>query len=75
MPSYEVNIENVHPCRGPQRVQTDLIEVEANSPEEYVEENDYSPVISSHTESNGDVVIVTLSSAGYINKYTFTLID
>lgn len=75
MNSYEVNIENVHPCRGPQRIQTELIEIEADSPEEYVKETDFNPIIESHTEKNGDVVITTLSTAGYINKYTFTLID
>lgn len=71
MKSYEVSIEDINPCGGVAHAKKELIEVEIESPDAYVKANGRYPVIEKYTNSEGDIVIVTGNSSGYILRYTF----
>ena len=50
----------------------EMIEVEAVSPEAYVEENGRYPVLDMCKNSAGDTVITTGDGNGNVIRYTFT---
>ena len=72
MNEYEVYIEEINPCGGSKHAKKTILEVEAESPEAYVEENGRFPVMETTKKSNGDYVIVTGDGNGYYIKYTFS---
>lgn len=72
MNEYEVLIEDINPCGGSQRANKELIEVEAESPEAYVDENRRFPTIDVRKNAGGDTVITTGDGSGNFVKYTFT---
>lgn len=72
MNEYEVFIEDINPCGGSQHAKKELIEIEAESPEEYVKENSRFPIIDIAQNANGDTVITTGDGAGNFLKYTFS---
>lgn len=72
MKEYEVLIESIEPCGGEEHRKSELIDVMADSPEAYVQENAHWPVIDITHALNGDTVIVTGDGRGYIQRYTFT---
>ena len=72
MNEYEVFIEDINSCGGEQYAKKDLIEVEAESPEAYVNESGRFPIIDISKNSNGDTVITTGDGNGNFLKYTFT---
>ena len=72
MKTYEVVIESMNPCGGSKHAIREIIEVEAESPEAYVEANRRLPVIDVIEKPDGDKTIVTGDAKGYIIRYTFT---
>ena len=68
MNEYEVFVEEINPCGGKKTV----LEVEAENPETYVNENGRFPIMEKIDSPNGDVVIVTGDGNGYLVRYTFT---
>ena len=72
MKEYEVFVETINPCGGSRHAQSEFIDVEAESPEAYVKEHGRFPVMDTFENPQGDVVIVTGDSNGYIIRYTFS---
>ena len=72
MNSYELVIETINPCGGSKHAIREILEVDAESPEAYVEENKRFPVMDILENSDGDKVIVTGDGKGYIIRYTFS---
>lgn len=72
MNEYEVIIEEINPCGGERYANKQIIEVEAESPDAYVEENKRYPVMEKIEMANGDVVIVTGNGKGNLVRYTFS---
>lgn len=72
MNEYEVFIEDINPCGGPQYAKKELVEVEAESPGSYVKENGRFPIISMDKKETGETVITTGDGNGNFVKYTFT---
>ncbi len=72
MNEYEVFIEDINPCGGLQYAKKEWIEIEAESPEEYVKKNGRFPVIDILHNTDGDTVITTGDGKGNIVKYTFS---
>ena len=72
MNEYEVIIEEINPCGGEKYANKQIIEVEAESPDAYVEANKRYPVMEKIEMSNGDVVIVTGNGKGNLVRYTFS---
>ena len=59
MNEYEVFIEDINACGGEQYAKKELIEVETDSPEEYVKINGRFPILDITKNSDGDTVIIT----------------
>ncbi len=72
MKEYEVFVETINPCGGSRHAQSEFIDVEAESPEAYVKEHGRFPIMDTFENQQGDVVIVTGDSNGYIIRYTFS---
>lgn len=72
MNEYEIFIETMNPCGGSSHAQKEIIEIEAESPEAYVKALGKFPIREITTNAQGDVVITTGDSNGYIIRYTFT---
>lgn len=72
MNSYEVMIESINPCGGSQHAIREIIEVDAESPEAYVEANKRFPIMEIIENQDGDKTIITGDGKGYIIRYTFT---
>ena len=71
MNEYEVIIEEINPCGGEKYANKQIIEVEAESPDAYVEANKRYPVMEKIEMANGDVVIITGNGKGNLVRYTF----
>ena len=72
MNEYEVIIEEINPCGGEKYANKQIIEIEAESPDAYVEENKRYPVMEKIEMANCDVVIVTGNGKGNLVRYTFS---
>ena len=69
MKEYEVFIEDITSCGGEQYAKKELIEVEADSPESYVQANGRFPMMDISKKANGDTVILTRDC---VLRYTFS---
>lgn len=72
MNTYEVVIESINPCGGSKHAIREIIEVDAVSPEAYVNENARFPVMEIIEKEDGEKIIITGDGKGYIIRYTFT---
>lgn len=72
MNSYEVVIETINPCGGSKHASREIIEVDAVSPEAYVDANKRFPVIDVVENGDGGKTIITGDNHGYIIRYTFS---
>ncbi len=72
MKEYEVLLEETNPCAGDERAKKEFIEIEAESPEKYIEQFGRYPVVDIGKNEYGDTVIHTADGAGNKIKYTFT---
>ena len=72
MNEYEVFVEDINSCGGEQYAKKTLLEVEAASPEAYVQENGRYPILDISENSRGDTVIMTGDGKGNFLRYTFS---
>ncbi len=72
MKEYEVLLEESNPCGGDNHAKKEFIEIEAESPEKYIEQFGRYPVVDIGRNEFGDTVIYTADGAGNKIKYTFT---
>ncbi|MCQ2405879.1 MAG: hypothetical protein MJ067_01505 [Oscillospiraceae bacterium] len=72
MKEYEVSIEEVTPCGGDKHARRSIIEIETDSPENWVRENCAFKILDVITCENGDIRIIAGSDAGYRNTYVFS---
>lgn len=72
MNEYEVFVEDINACGGAQHAKKELIEVEAESPEDYVKKNGRYPVMDIAKNADGDTVITTGDGMGNFLRYTFS---
>ena len=71
MNEYEVVIETINPCGGASHAKREILEVCADSPEDYVRREGRFPVID-RSETPDGVCIVTGNGAGNLIRYTFS---
>lgn len=69
---YEVTIENITPCGGEKYAVRQILEVEAESPMQYVMENKLFPDVETVKNSDGETIIIASNPSGYRTRYTFT---
>ncbi len=72
MKEYEIYIEKINPCGGSRHAVREIIEAEAESPEDYVKEHGPFPIMENIRNANGDVVIRTGDGKGNFIHYTFS---
>ena len=72
MREFEILIEDINPCGGSQFAKREILEAEAEIPEDYVAKNGRFPILSQEVNADGDTVITTGDGHGNIVKYTFT---
>ena len=72
MKEYELLIETINPCGGERHAGKEFLEIEAESPEAYVQANAVFPITDSGKNASGDMVITTGDGRGAIVRYTFT---
>ena len=72
MKEYEVFVEDINPCGGSKYARKEWIEVEAESPEDYVKKNGKFPILEITENADGDTVINTGDGKGYFTRYTFS---
>lgn len=72
MNEYEVLIEDINPCGGSKYGKKTIVEIEAESPEAYVNANGKWPILDTGRNAEGDVVITTGDGSGNVIRYTFT---
>lgn len=72
MNEYEVFVEDINSCGGEKYAQKEILEVEADSPESYVQATGRFPVLDISHNANGDTVILTGDGNGNFVKYTFS---
>lgn len=72
MNEYEVLVETINPCGGDRHAKKEFLEIEAESPEQYVADNGTFPVMSSGKTPEGDIIITTGDGKGSMVRYTFT---
>ncbi len=73
MNRYEVTIECMTPCGGSKYARREILEIEAESPLAYVEQNRQYPILEILEEGNGEVTILTGNAVGYKTRYYFSL--
>ena len=72
MQSYEVLVRRIRPCPGDPHDREKFIEIEADSPENFVLENAPYPIMDSVENLSGETIITTGDGKGNFIKYTFT---
>lgn len=72
MNEYEVLVETINPCGGEAHANREFKDIEAESPEAYVQANKRFPILDSSRNASGDVVIITGDGKGNMVRYTFT---
>lgn len=65
-------VEDINSCGGEKHAQKEILGVEADSPESYVQANGRFPVLDISHNANGDTVILTGDGNGNFVKYTFS---
>ena len=72
MKEYEVFVETINPCGGSRHAQSEFVDVATECPKAYDTAHGRFPVMDTFENQQGDVVIVTGDSNGYIIRYTFS---
>ena len=72
MHEYEVFVETVNPCGGDRHAKKEMLEVAADSPEDYVRREGRFPILEIGKDANGDTRIVTGDGKGSFVRYTFS---
>lgn len=71
MKEYELCIEAMNPCGGKEYARREIMDVETDSPENWVKANAPLPILEI-SEADGSIIITTGDGHGYITKYMFT---
>lgn len=71
MREYEVLVRRIRPCPGDPHDSEKFIEIQTDSPEDYVLENSPYPILDSVENLNGETIITTGDGEGNLLKYTF----
>ena len=71
MNEYEVVIETINPCGGNRHAKREIIEITANSPEEYVQREGRFPILD-RSETPDGLCIITGDGSGNFVRYTFS---
>lgn len=71
MKEYELCIEAMNPCGGKEYARREIMDVETDSPENWVKANAPLPILDI-AEADGSIIITTGDGHGYITKYMFT---
>lgn len=71
MNEYEVLIETINPCGGEAHANKEFREIEAESPEAFVQAQGRFPILDCGKNASGDVVITTGDGKGSLIRYTF----
>lgn len=69
---YEVYVEDGNPCGGSEYAQKTFLEIETDSPVDYVKAHGKYPILQTGESPDGDLVILTGNGKGYFTKYVFT---
>lgn len=69
---YEVTIEEMTPCGGEKYANRRILEIECDSPMQYVQQNKRFPNVTQQSSTHGDIVIIASNAVGYRDRYTFT---
>lgn len=69
---YEVTVEDMTPCGGEKYANRQILEVEAESPMDYVQSHKRFPNVKETVNADGDTVIIASNPVGYRTRYTFT---
>ena len=72
MHTYEVFVEQINPCGGSAHSKKEVLEIEAESPQAYVQQHGRWPVLDTAQLQNGDLRITTGDCAGNKIIYTFS---
>ena len=72
MREYEILIETINPCGGESHAKKEIIEVECESPEAYVQANAPYPVLENLQMSAEETRIITGDGKGGMVRYTFS---
>lgn len=72
MNEYEVLIETINPCGGEAHASKEFKDIEAESPEAYVQAQGRFPIMDTGKNAAGDVIITTGDGKGNLIRYTFT---
>lgn len=72
---YEITAEYITPCGGEKYARREILEVEAESPMEYVEARRLYPNVRLLRADGNETVIIASNPAGYQTRYTFTMED
>ena len=72
MKDYEVMVEDINPCGGPDRPRKEFIDVSCDDPVEWVKANGRYPISEANETSDGDLVITTGDLFGLAMRYTFS---
>ena len=68
MREFEILIEDINPCGGSQFAKREILEAEAESPEDYVLKNGRFPILSSEVNADGDTVISPATATGMLSN-------
>lgn len=69
---YEVTIEDMTPCGGEKYANRRILEVEAESPMDYVQQNKRFPNVALIRQTEEETVVEATNPVGYKTRYTFT---
>ena len=72
MKDYEVMVEDINPCGGPDRPRKEFIDVRCDDPVAWVRAHCRYPITEANDTSDGDLVITTGDSFGLAMRYTFS---
>ena len=72
MKDYEVMVEDINPCGGPDRPRKEFIDVSCDDPVEWVRAHCRYPITEANDTSDGDLVITTGDLFGLAMRYTFS---
>ena len=72
MKDYEVMVEDINPCGGPDRPRKEFIDVSCDDPVEWVKTHGRYPITECNETSDGDLVILTGDLFGLAMRYTFS---
>ena len=72
MKNFEVMLEDINPCGGPDRPRKEFLDVSCDDPRVWVEQNARYPITECNLNADGDLVITPGDVMGLAVRYTFS---